>query len=228
MFQLNEIEKAFAVVTADAIATAAATAKVETTTVVAAEVSKGKNIGVMGFCGLAMSEPVLDGMRKKRQGVKHRHTKNEEGDYMCKYCDFTTANASTVSEHITRKHAVEAGRQVNPFECVHCLDRFSSKTAMLHHISNHHVIVMQSCPKDGCTYQGKSQAAICTHYVRKHMDLAANSRVISSTETMCGCCDKVMKPATMVYHLARCSSESPFYVPPQIMPMELDYPSDDM
>jgi hypothetical protein len=227
MFQLNEIEKAFAVVTADAIASARF-AVVTADAIASASVvepTKGKN---MGFCGLAMSEPVLDGMRKKRQGVKHRHTKNEEGNYMCKYCDFTTAKESTVSEHITRKHAEEAGRQVNPFECVHCLDRFCSKTAMLHHISNHHVIVMHSCPKDGCTYQGKSQAAICTHYVRKHMDLAANSRVLSSTETMCGCCDKVMKPATMVYHLARCSSESPFYVPPQIMPMELDYPSDDM
>lgn len=175
------------------------------------------------MCLPSTAYPVLDGMRKKQQGVKHKHVKNSDGDYMCQYCDYTTANQSTVSEHITRKHAVEAGRILNPFECIHCLERFVSKTSMLHHISNHHIIVLQTCPKVGCGYSGKSQAAVYTHYVRRHMDLSANSRAVSLTETMCLCCNKVMKPATMVYHLAKCSIVSPFYVPPPLLPMEMDY-----
>ena len=174
-------------------------------------------------CLPSTAYPVLDGMRKKQQGVKHKHVKNSDGDYMCQYCDYTTANQSTVSEHITQKHAAEAGRLVKPFECIHCLERFVSKTAMLHHISNHHIIVLQTCPKVGCEYSGKSQAAVYTHYVRRHMNLGANSRTVSLTETMCLCCNKVMKPATLVYHLAKCSVVSPFYVPPPLLPMEMHY-----
>jgi hypothetical protein len=70
------------------------------------------------------SGPVVKtGERKKLQGTHHKYIVNNvcnSGNFTCNYCEKTSKNQSTISEHISRLHASEAGRMVMPFECAIC------------------------------------------------------------------------------------------------------------
>jgi len=55
------------------------------------------------------------GERKPRQGKIHAAIENVAGEKMCEYCPKTFKNASTLSMHISRKHAAEAGRKIDAY-----------------------------------------------------------------------------------------------------------------
>ena len=150
------------------------------------------------------------GERKQLQGTHHKYIPNEQGEYVCDYCEKTSKNQSTISEHISRLHSKEAGRIENPFECPTCQKRFNSASIRDQHIQNNHSNIRDDCVSPGCSYKGKSDAALCTHYVRKHMNASSLCRVIDSEISACNHCEKSMNKSAMTYHLAKCSPLSPY------------------
>lgn len=150
------------------------------------------------------------GERKQIQGTHHKYIPNEQGEYVCDYCEKTSKNQSTISEHISRLHSKEAGRIEKPFECPTCLKRFNSASIRDQHIQNNHFNIRDDCISPGCSYKGKSDAALCSHYVRKHMDVSSLCRVIDSEKLLCNHCEKTMIKSSMIYHLAKCSPLSPY------------------
>ena len=151
------------------------------------------------------------GERKPRQGKIHTAIENVAGEKMCEYCPKTFKNASTLSMHISRKHTAEAGRQIDAYACNHCDERFTSSSARLHHIKNHHEISYTKCADPNCKYEGKNKQSLFTHFVKKHMNRDFMRCVIGDgTTSKCLTCTKVMKESAMAYHLATCNPESPF------------------
>ena len=157
-----------------------------------------------------ISAVVKIGERKQLQGTHHKYILNEQGEYVCDYCEKTSKNQSTISEHISRLHSKEAGRIEKPFECPTCQKRFNSASIRDQHIHNNHFNIRDNCVAPGCSYKGKTDAALCTHYVRKHMDVSNLCRVIDSENLLCNHCEKSMSKSSMMYHLAKCSPLSPY------------------
>lgn len=152
------------------------------------------------------------GQRKPHHKGKHQTIiVNDDGRKCCNYCPKSFKASSSLSMHISRIHAAEAGRQVDPYVCTHCKDRFTSSSALRHHIANHHEVSHTKCPHPSCEYQGKNKAAVCSHYVKKHMDRNSMRTLIGDgTLSKCMSCSKVMKETAMSYHLAVCDLDSPF------------------
>lgn len=149
--------------------------------------------------------------RVKGQGVRHTHLKNSNGNYACKYCDFETKKRSTLSEHIARKHAVEAGRQLNAFECDQCDKTFQASTQLQHHVINHHTDATMMCSFEGCCKKSKNLQTMMSHYTNKHMDKTLCIVIEPNNVVQCKECKKRMKMSNVTYHLAKCSSLSPFF-----------------
>ena len=156
------------------------------------------------------TEIVCTEIRQKKTGVRHCFAKNigEDSKYICPYmCEYKTKNESTMSMHISRKHGIVAGRQVDFFKCVNCVKTFNTGTALAHHNKTHELGSI-GCPK--CDMKFKTDSSLCTHYVRAHMDEKSMIKFVDQGMVQCLCCEKVMKPASMTYHLAKCVAESPF------------------
>ena len=151
------------------------------------------------------------GERKKLQGIVHNYVRNEKGNYVCMYCPKTSRKQSTISEHITRIHQVEAGRQIDPFECPNCMTRFNSASIRDHHIITHHTDTKNHhCTHHGCKYDCKHAAALLTHYVRKHMAFDTMITHVSKTEAICNHCNACMKTPSIAYHVGKCNPLSPY------------------
>ena len=157
-----------------------------------------------------MSTVVKIGGKKQFQGKTHRYTKNESGEFVCEYCEKTSPNQSTISEHISRIHPKESGRQQDPFECPLCLKLFNSSSIREQHIQNKHENQRKLCVASGCSYEGKCNASLRTHYVRKHMNYNSLITYRSDDIAMCNNCSTCMKPSTAIYHISTCSPLSPF------------------
>jgi len=157
-----------------------------------------------------MSTVVKIGGKKQFQGKTHRYTKNESGEFVCEYCDKTSPNQSTISEHISRIHPTESGRQENPFECPLCLKLFNSSSIREQHIQNKHENQRKICVASGCDYHGKCDAALRTHYVRKHMKYSSLITYRTEDTAMCNHCGTCMKATTAIYHISSCNPLSPF------------------
>ena len=157
-----------------------------------------------------MSNVVKIGGKKQFQGKIHRYTKNESGEFVCEYCDKTSPNQSTISEHISRTHPKESGRQETPFECPLCLKLFNSSSIREQHIQNKHENQRKLCVASGCSYEGKCNASLRTHYVRKHMNYTSLITYRAEDIAMCNNCGTCMKPTTAIYHISTCSPLSPF------------------
>jgi hypothetical protein len=123
----------------------------------------------------------------------------------CPYCDWSSQKGTTFSMHISRKHASEAGKEVNPYKCSYCQLDFSAKTHLNHHIANHHEINLINCCHDGCTYKGKNKTSIISHYVNKHMPNIVKE---CKAHNKCVSCDRT--GTITPYHIGKCHKESPF------------------
>lgn len=156
-------------------------------------------------------ESVAIGLRKRILGKYHKYKMNESGEYDCEYCDYTSKKKTTLSEHITRKHAEEAGRKVNPCSCDYCGEKFVAKTHLTHHIKNHHEIVYVACPHPDCGYKSKQKQTVCSHYAKHHMNWKKMYSVCDKNTVKCLTCSKEMKGNGIAYHLSKCSPMSPFF-----------------
>jgi hypothetical protein len=138
---------------------------------------------------------------------KNTYAKNADGDLLCKHCSYTTKKQSTMSMHMSNTHAADEGREVNPHKCSDCGEGFSAKTRLQHHIKNHHDITYLKCPHADCGYnKAKNTATLYPHYVKSHMPFDT----MYSGEGTCNACG-VFKKTGIMYHLAVCSDNSPFY-----------------
>jgi hypothetical protein len=106
----------------------------------------------------------------KKLGKLHKYVVNDEGKYNCEYCDYSSAKQTTMSEHITRIHPVEAGRQLLAFKCEICDTRFQTSTQKQHHFISAHTAPTICCPSQGCRQMTKNQTTMFAHYVNKHMN----------------------------------------------------------
>lgn len=155
---------------------------------------------------------VKSATNKARQGKIHKFCKNENGEIVCPYsCEFVSKKGSTMSEHITRKHADEAGRKVNPYECSHCSEKFVAKTHLLHHISNHHEVSYVKCPDLECKYKGKNKSVVAIHYVKKHMVLSDFVVENCDDKSCCLTCSQSFNKNAVTYHVSACNPKSPFF-----------------
>jgi hypothetical protein len=156
-------------------------------------------------------ESVAIGLRKRIQGKFHNYKMNESCEYLCEYCDYTSKKKSTLSEHITRKHAEEAGRKVNPCSCDYCGEKFVAKTHLTHHIKNHHEIVYVACPHPDCGYKSNQTQSLCSHYAKHHMNWKKMYVELEGKMVRCLTCFKEMKQNGVAYHLSKCNPRSPFF-----------------
>tara|TARA_B110000285_G_C15135051_1_gene626270 strand:+ start:3328 stop:3810 length:483 start_codon:yes stop_codon:yes gene_type:complete len=127
----------------------------------------------------------------------------DECTWVCK-----SMNQSTFSEHIRRKHAADFGRESHPYGCEKCTKRFTAKTHLNHHISNHHNISFHECPSPDCSYLAKNKASLYSHYGNKHMK---EIKQLCSEQDICVSCGKEDIKKGMSYHIAVCCPESLLY-----------------
>ena len=150
-------------------------------------------------------------IRKKKQGVCHSWVPDEDGVYKCPYlyCSHSSRKRTTMSEHVSRKHAEEAGRQLLPFHCSYsgCDKKYQAKTDLNNHVRDFHEIVRVKCPE--CDYFAKNKYALYPHYSAKHMPIS--TQTTPSGEEQCIYCCKIMTKMAAKSHVAKCYEESPFY-----------------
>jgi hypothetical protein len=157
-----------------------------------------------------MSSIVENGERKKRQGKVHKYIKNMFDEYECEYCDKTSKNQSTISEHITRIHPMEAGRKVLSFKCHFCEKRFNNASGRDQHINNNHETTRKICAYTDCSHSSKTNECLMKHYVKKHLCLDILTQKVDGDNTMCLHCNSVMKNQNIAYHVGGCNPKSPY------------------
>lgn len=126
----------------------------------------------------------------------------------CPFCDWKckSGKSSTYAMHMSRKHAVELGRAVDPYKCSQCDKRFCARSHLNHHVFNHHEVILHSCPDIECDYQGKNKASVVTHYMRRHM-----KDIVQRCEDMNGCVSCDRRSEVSVYHMGICHPSTPFH-----------------
>ena len=96
-------------------------------------------------------------------------------------------------------------------ECPECFQTFSAKTQLEHHFVNHHCEADIQCVFDGCSKVFKNITSQKVHYTRKHMKQTPLFIATSEKEILqCLTCSHTAKRASIYYHVANCSPQSPF------------------
>ena len=123
----------------------------------------------------------------------------------CPYCNWKckSLKPTTFAMHISRKHAEELGRAVNPYACHKCSKTFTARTHLNHHIANHHNISYQDCPHPECNYVAKNKCSLMAHYATRHMKV-----ILDRCKDSCITCSRT--DSVTPYHIAKCHPLSPF------------------
>ena len=124
------------------------------------------------------------------------------------FCDFKTEKGTTMSMHVSMNHSKDKKHKCPDPECNR---QFAVKTQLLHHFVNHHCEADIPCGFKGCNFLFKTTTTQRMHYVRahlKHKNLFTSS-FMKGYKT-CLTCSKYLKSANMIYHVAQCSTDSPF------------------
>lgn len=139
-----------------------------------------------------------------------KSSKSTQGKAMrrCKICDYETKNSSTMSMHVSMKHS-----PTKKHKCPKCPKLFAEKTQLIHHFVNNHCPADIPCGFPECPFLFKNTTTQKMHYVRCHLkdkELFAPSSF--KGQVTCLTCNIFLKRANMMYHLAQCSTESPFCI----------------
>lgn len=121
-------------------------------------------------------------------------------------CTYVTKKQSTMSMHKAMKHGL-----IKPNLCSTCNLSFAVRTQLLHHITNKHKSPSVECPATNCKYVAKSSTSVKNHYVRNHMKTDTLFKQFDALNSECLTCEKHCKTSAIFYHVAVCSTESPFY-----------------
>ena len=158
-----------------------------------------------------MCKPVCKPVHKSAKS-HHIYTKDEDGNYICPYCNIVKKKCNTMSEHVRQKHSSEYGRKTDMYVCRYdnCKMSFTVKPGLDQHIANRHSEKYIKCPFPNCDYNGaKNDSTIVSHYARNHMDYNNLYKKEDGVST-CNNCNFSCKPS-ISYHLGRCYKTSPFY-----------------
>lgn len=124
----------------------------------------------------------------------------------CQQCDYETLKQSTLSMHISMKHSTKRSHK-----CRDCEQTFSAKTQLNHHRMNRHSRNQSKCLHPDCKHIFKNPTTHKVHYVRRHMNVKSLFTVQEDKTTIqCNICDDSFMKDAIYYHLAMCSSDSPF------------------
>lgn len=142
--------------------------------------------------------------------VKHRYEKDDEGNYLCPYCDSKKKKVNTLSEHVRTNHSTAYGRNEETHTCEECDKGFPTKTRLEHHTKTFHAISYEKCPHPECNYNtAKNASTLIQHYVKHHMDYKS---MFKQSDGVCVCNDCGASSKTgIMYHLGVCNKSSPFY-----------------
>lgn len=138
------------------------------------------------------------------------YKKNNEGDFICQHCEFTTPNQSTMHYHF-KNHEGSL-----PYPCKHCDVRFIQKGLLDLHMKARHQDKLAEkdkkkfeCPHKGCEYKDIRKGNVVIHYVRIHLQELVEKCKGKTTEqgmvTQCTSCSKSFKNMTnYYYHMKSC------------------------
>ena len=143
---------------------------------------------------------------KRKKSPSQKYERDDDNNIKCPFCEYKTQKMNTVSMHVAKSHAVEAGREVNPHICAYpdCGKSFPIKTNLQHHIKYHHEPEYLACPFPKCKHSGKGEPALYAHYGRKHMNYSS----MCKNGNECNKCG--VKTSGIFYHVATCHESSPF------------------
>ena len=143
---------------------------------------------------------------KRKKSPSQKYERDDENNIKCPFCEYKTKKMNTVSMHVAKSHAVEAGREVNSHICAYpdCGKSFPIKTNLQHHIKYHHEPEYLACPFPKCKHSGKGEPALYAHYGRKHMNYSS----MCKNGNECNKCG--VKTSGIFYHVATCHESSPF------------------
>jgi len=147
-------------------------------------------------------------MTQGKASTPRKSTKQFKSMRQCNYCDYETQNGSTMSMHVSMKHS-----PTKKHKCPKCPKLFAEKTQLIHHFVNNHCDADIPCGFPECPFLFKNTTTQKMHYVRSHLkdkELFAPSSI--KGQVTCLTCNIFLKRANMMYHLAQCSTESPFCI----------------
>ncbi len=116
-----------------------------------------------------------DTRRKKVTGVKVSMPPDGKCPYLKdgKPCPYVckSLHPPTFSSHITKYHAKETGRPVDPFMCSKCNKKFGLRTDLNQHVCRKSTEpkIKIDCPYPECRHQGTTKGGLIAHYVVNHM-----------------------------------------------------------
>jgi hypothetical protein len=132
------------------------------------------------------------------------YTKNEEGEYICPTCDFTTTKQNTMHYHL-KKH----NNALN-YKCNKCDKAFMQKQALTLHIEAKHSDTPEekkkfACSFNECEFKALTKANCIIHCMRMHYQEECNaiSEVYDDKKIGCTECNKTYASASAFYYHAK-------------------------
>jgi DNA-directed RNA polymerase subunit RPC12/RpoP len=132
------------------------------------------------------------------------YTKNEQEEYVCPECDFTTTKQNTMHYHL-KKH----NNALN-YKCNKCDKAFIQKQALTLHIAAKHSDADKkekkfACTFNDCDFKALTKANCIIHSIRMHYqeECAAISEIQDDNKIGCTECKKTYASASAFYYHAK-------------------------
>lgn len=140
-----------------------------------------------------------------------KYIKNEQGQFVCPHCPFTSGPQSTMHYHIKKNHDGDLKHV-----CKFCKNKFVQKSLLDLHMKSQHKEELDKrvkqfcCPFPNCDVKDLRKGNVISHFCRVHLkDLLEKALLISKTKEepaiQCTHCKKgfASKPS-FNYHIASC------------------------
>lgn len=127
------------------------------------------------------------------------YLRNENGDFYCSTCKFTTPHQNTMHYHM-KTHLGKYDHK-----CTHCDKEFMYKQTLENHILAKHEDAKQEyyCVEKGCKFKSLTQGNCRIHWVRMHCkEMMAKTIQSNDDAHVCKSCSKSFKGLTSFYYHA--------------------------
>ena len=132
------------------------------------------------------------------------YSKNEQGWYVCSYCNEVKEKQSTMCMHIRRHRDKQ-------YECSNCKKKFSEKISLKNHMARKHKdkdVKKEEedsfeCPFENCDFKEQAKGNLRTHCLRKHFKDEINS-IMEENNTCVTCKRSFNSNVAFYYHALGC------------------------